>query len=75
LESKEFLKIGKPTPLGNGESFTKVYVPPVRRDFNNFGISPYFDCQFKVCIYVYVGQKDNFIVSKIVLVQHFNFTL
>lgn len=36
--------------MGNGETFSKFYVPPARREFNNIGLSTYFDWKFKVCL-------------------------
>lgn len=52
LSSSQDSKSGKVTDLGNGESFSKFYVPPARRDFSNIGLSTYFDYKFKVCIYI-----------------------
>lgn len=52
LSSSQESKSGKVTDLGNGESFSKFYVPPARREFNSIGLSTYFDCKFKVCFYV-----------------------
>lgn len=52
LSSNQESKSGKVTDMGNGETFSKFYVPPARREFNNIGLSTYFDWKFKVCIYV-----------------------
>lgn len=38
--------------LQSKETFTKLYVPPAKRNLNNVGLSKYFDCKFKVCTYI-----------------------
>jgi len=40
--------------LQSKELFTKLYVPPAKRNLNNVnnvGLSKYFDFKFKVCTY------------------------